>query len=918
VRRLATFSMLAVAVPAVVVLLPVATIPQASPRPVSATTQHIDVPFARNVLATASAGQPLELVTQRSTSGFRALGLSWRRDAAVNALRAEVRVHTAGTWTPWQELDSSDLGPDAGTDGAAGDLGPGDAPRDGTDPMWVDHADGVEARLLSVTGAQPRDLRIDLIDPGSSPADATVGSTPHAQSARADMQQPPILTRTDWGADESLRQGACPSGPEYTGSPKVAFVHHTVTANSYAPDDVPAIIRSIYAFHVQGEGWCDVGYNFLVDRFGRIWEGRFGGIDKAVLGAHTGGFNTDSFGVSLIGTFTAATPPQPMVDALAQVIAWKLAMSYANPLGTATMTAAPFDQVRYAPGTKVSLNVISGHRDADLTSCPGNAAYALLPGIRQEVLQDMGAGLVNPTRAVPVPRTVAGNGTVHVVAGMLFPGDWQLLVQDANGATVRTLSGAGSSIDTTWDMTSDAGTPVPAGQYTITLTSNQNGQVARPWTSSVLVGGVFGSFESVGSSIGQISVKGWAARGADTNPAQLTLTVDGNAASSMTPSVSRPDVAAVYPQYGANRGYTGTTSATPGYHYVCVIGSNSDLGIPDTKLGCAAVNVPAPVVGRAVPTGHLEIAWPAVGAVQVGGWALDADTPDPVTVHVYVDGIFHGAFTASGNRPDVGAAFPGMGDAHGFGAVVGTFYGGDHQVCVYAINVGGGVNPQLGCAKVTLPGGNPRGSLNIAQGAPGAVRVVGWALDPDSAGPISTHVYVDGHWAGATVANLARPDVGAAFPGYGAGHGFDVTVAVVGGGTHQVCTYAINVGQGTTNPRFACATVTMPTGKPRGSLDVVTGRAGGARVAGWSLDPDTTGPVQVHLYVDGRWTAALTADSPRLDVAAAFAGYGAGHGYDTVLPLPAGKHTVCAYAINVGPAAPNPLLGCKAVTTSAG
>ncbi len=85
--------------------------------------------------------------------------------------------------------------------------------------------------------------------------------------------------------------------------PKVAILHHTATTNNYAPQDVPAIIRSIYAFHVEAEDWCDVGYNFLVDRFGRIWEGRYGGIDKPVLGAHAGGFNTNTFGVGMIGTF---------------------------------------------------------------------------------------------------------------------------------------------------------------------------------------------------------------------------------------------------------------------------------------------------------------------------------------------------------------------------------------------------------------------------------------------------------------------------------------------------------------------------------------------------------------------------------------------------------------------------------------
>ena len=911
-RRLVTFSMLAVAVPAVVVTLPVVSVPQASPRPVTSITEHIVAASALD-LSSATPTAPLMVVPQQATSGFRAVGLSWRADSGVTGLHAQVQVRSDGAWSGWQELDAADLGTGSS---ANADAPAGRVTRDGSDPLWVDHADGVEVRLLSVTGGEPRDLRVDLVDPGSSPADATPGSATSAGSAFADMAQPSILTRADWGADETLRQGACPSGPEYTGTPKVAFLHHTVTPNTYAPQDVPAIIRSIYAFHVQGEGWCDVGYNFLVDRFGRIWEGRFGGVDKAVLGAHTGGFNTNSFGVALIGTFNTAQPPQPMIDATSQLMAWKLAMSYANPVGTATLTAAAFSQVRYPVGAQVAFNVISGHRDADQTSCPGNAAYALLPQIRQQVLADMGAGLVNPALTVPTPRNVGGNGSVHVVAGMLAPGSWQLAVQDSTGATVRTIVGAGAAIDTIWDMTNDAGSPVPAGAYTVTLTSSQNNQTARPWTSSVIVGGVFGSLDAATTQIGQISVSGWAARAADTAPAQLNITIDGALAGSVTPSSSRPDVIATYPQYPDALGYSISEPATPGYHNVCVMGVDADIGIPDSTVGCRGVVVPGVVLGHAVPVGNLEIAWPAVGAIQIGGWALDADTSDPIPVHVYVDGTFHGAYVASANRPDVAAAFPGMGPAHGFNAGVGPFYGGVHQVCVYAINAGGGVNPQLGCANVTLPAGNPRGDLNLAQGAPGAAHVVGWMLDPDTAAPVSVHVYVDGHWSGAGTANLNRPDVAAAFPGYGAAHGFDLTVPVIGGGNHQVCIYGINVGRGTANPRIACATVTMPTGKPMGSLDLASGQAGGVHIGGWSIDPDTTGPVQVHVYIDGRWTAALTASAERDDVAAVFPAYGAMHGFDSIVPLNAGKHTVCVYAINVGPAAANPQLGCRAVTTT--
>jgi len=437
------------------------------------------------VRSAAPEAPTVAAIPAQDTRPFRLVGLSWTHDPAITALTAQVRVRANGVWTDWQDEQKGDAGPDAGTPDAQR------APRDGTEPLWVGHADAVEARVVSVTGPAPRDLRVELIDPGTSAADASVGhATTALSSASAAAAQPAIITRAQWGADENIRLRACPWGPEYTGAPKVAFVHHTVTGNSYGPGDTAAIVRSIYAYHVQGEGWCDVGYNFLVDQYGQIFEGRYGGIDKAVLGAHTGGFNTNSFGVSMIGTYDSVTPSAALQASLARLVAWKLSLSYANPLAQTTLTAASFSGSRYPTGTQVTFNVISGHRDADLTACPGNAGYAILPALRQAVLNNMVAGLVAPNATTTV-RTKAANGSVHVTAGMLAAGAWQLLVQDGNGTTLRTYSGTGSAIDATWDMTADDGSPVPPGTYTITLSSTQNGATALPWTQQVTVGGPF-------------------------------------------------------------------------------------------------------------------------------------------------------------------------------------------------------------------------------------------------------------------------------------------------------------------------------------------------------------------------------------------------------------------------------------------
>lgn len=503
-KLLAVLSVTAAASAALIVVPVVTTGSAPAPHPVVPVVSQIAMPVAGGAHGARAAtghaagasvvpasfvksdvSQSVAEIPAQDTKPFRLVGLSWTHDPAITAVTAQIRVRSNGQWTGWQDEQKGDTAPDDETPDAR------HAPRDATEPLWVGHADGVEARIVSVTGPAPRDVRVDLIDPGTSAADARTG---HAAAplnvANAAAAQPPIITRAQWGADENIRLGACPSGPQYTGAPKVAFVHHTVTGNSYGPGDSAAIVRSIYAYHVYGEGWCDVGYNFLVDQYGQIFEGRYGGIDKAVLGAHTGGFNTNSFGVSMIGTYDSVTPSAALQASLAKLIAWKLSLSYANPLGQATLTAAPFSGSRFPTGANVTLNVISGHRDADLTACPGNAGYAILPALRQTVAQLMVAGLVTPSVTV-TPRTKTANGSVRVTAGMLAAGDWQLLVQDGSGNTLSTQSGSGTSVDATWNMTDQNGNPVAPGSYTLSLSSTQNGATAVPWSQPVTIGGPF-------------------------------------------------------------------------------------------------------------------------------------------------------------------------------------------------------------------------------------------------------------------------------------------------------------------------------------------------------------------------------------------------------------------------------------------
>jgi len=187
------------------------------------------------------------------------------------------------------------------------------------------------------------------------------------------------------------------------------------------------------------------------------------------------------------------------------------------------------------------------------------------------------------------------------------------------------------------------------------------------------------------------------------------------------------------------------------------------------------------------------------------------------------------------------------------------------------------------------------------------VRVAGWALDPSATDPLPVHVYVDGTGYATTAAG-PRPDVAAAFPGYGPGHGFATTVRVPDG-THLVCAFAINIGPPAPNPLLGCRQITVRV-SPVGFLDSVVPVAGGLRASGWAWDPDSPDPIPVHVYVDGAFAGAGTANGSRPDVQRVFPAAGPSRGFSFDVSAAGGPHTVCAYALNLGPGNVA-LLGCR-------
>ncbi|MFB7983912.1 peptidoglycan recognition protein family protein [Streptomyces vinaceus] len=240
--------------------------------------------------------------------------------------------------------------------------------------MTMEMAESSSANVpLAGLGAK----EITALNKADTTADAVAADGSLTAAARPYIgPRPRIVTRLGWGADESLRE----SGFVYTGTVKAAFVHHSASGNNYACKDAPAVLRSLYRYHVVSSGWRDLGYNFAVDKCGTVYEGRAGGVAKAVLGAHTMGFNTDSMGVAVLGTYTSTKPPAAAVKAVAQLTAWKLGLFNRDPRATTTLKSGGGN--RFKKGTNVKLNVISGHRDGFATECPGKLLYAQLPPTR--------------------------------------------------------------------------------------------------------------------------------------------------------------------------------------------------------------------------------------------------------------------------------------------------------------------------------------------------------------------------------------------------------------------------------------------------------------------------------------------------------------------------------------------------------
>jgi hypothetical protein len=341
---------------------------QAAPPSLS---QGIELQTIALTTGSAARTEAAPAVVARPTRPFSLLGATWTDPAVALAGTVEVRTRSVagGRWTAWQALESD--GPDAADPGTE----PGQV-RGSTDPLWVGESNGVEARLVTPDGRtapRPAGLRLDLVNPDE--AAAPIGRPAHGMALQP-RPVPKMISRVGWDADESIVK----LPPEYTSDVQVMFVHHTATSNGYACSQSASIVRGIEIYHVRSRGWNDIGYNFLVDKCGTLFEGRRGGVGRSVLGAHTLGFNSHSSAIAVIGNYSGVRAPARVIRVIAQVAAYKIGAFGHNPIGRVVLTSSGGD--RYPSGARVTLNRISGHRDVGATACPGTDLYGQLGTIR--------------------------------------------------------------------------------------------------------------------------------------------------------------------------------------------------------------------------------------------------------------------------------------------------------------------------------------------------------------------------------------------------------------------------------------------------------------------------------------------------------------------------------------------------------
>ncbi len=512
-----------------------------------------NVTALQTVALAAAAGRP-------ATKPFSLIGVTWASPRAGLDGRVQVRTRAIGArqWSGWRTLE---------TDGRA----PADV-RGSSDPLWVGPSDGVEARVTGARRPLPVGLRVDLINPDAEPlamGESAVFKpqrTPMGRRAAVALPARPVprmVTRAGWRADERIVKAA----PEYTGPTQLMWVHHTATGNGYSCSQSASIVRGIQAYQVRSRGWDDIGYNFLIDKCGTVFEGRAGGVGRTVLGAHTLGFNADTSAIAVIGSYEAQRVTPRVRTVIAAMAAYKLG-AYGNPPnGRVVLTSSGGD--RFAKGRQAAFFRIAGHRDAGRTACPGNALYAQLPSIRAiagaaptglRLLRMAGAahagpwyytkGAIRPSWTVNTPTALINRFEVWVdgVLRVAAPNAHRVapivrLTPGAHTVTLRALHLSGRSTTVSSRVYADTSAPVFTGDPGLTMRPGTVSSTSVPlrlgWgvRDNTSLGSVY-LVRPATVSLG-VTTRGWNVAAPPNRPSTFSMRAVDRAGNAVNASVTR-------------------------------------------------------------------------------------------------------------------------------------------------------------------------------------------------------------------------------------------------------------------------------------------------------------------------------------------------------------------------------------------
>ena len=597
----------------------------------------VDIPVKPAAAASVRIAKPASLVAVTADAAFPA-GTS-----------VQVRVKEKSGWSRWTTLHvDPEHGPDPGTPEARG-------ARPGSDPLMTVNAKRAQVRIDTPSGRLPKGTELTLVNAPSAPSDLRTSRV----SAQATVGMPAIVTRAQWGADESLRSRA----PIYTSTVRAGFVHHTASTSNYSAAQAAAQVRAIYAYHTRSLNHSDIDYNFLVDRFGRLYEGRAGGMDQPVMGAHTAGFNDNTFAVSALGNFETFAPSAgdmaSIKDSVARLFAWKLGLHGVNPAATVKLVSAGYIKAtRYPKGSTATISATSSHQTVNFTSCPGRHLQAELAAIRA-----LGAQYSDVVISAPSPAAQAitsgerpdftftsdANRAVTWTADILSP---------CSDTPVRTYSGTGGPgpISVTWDLRDSAGAAVLPATYTIRMTGTAaDGTPVATVTSDLTIapapGGAWGPCANAsrvaGATTAATSVL-WGRISAPTSTAVvLTGPADagtaslaaGVAAAPLARSIGAPllitPVGSLAPEVAADiqaRGGEVIIVGGPGVVSDATAAAVAALAVPVTRLaGASDVATAVAVAGRMAPAASAVLVSPdGSPAHALAGSALAAARGVPV------------------------------------------------------------------------------------------------------------------------------------------------------------------------------------------------------------------------------------------------------------------------------------------------